>query len=196
LLTITLRDVILALSSQVCSTDYSEPITSPSVTKYKVIRDTCEHEGKGWIFSPTEHCAGTEDRNMFTADYSLDGFYDNKIFVIERKGSITEFVANLTHKEKWDDFKQELERMEEFKHPYIICEFPFELLSIFPRESGIPKSLWPKLRVSAGFIIKRVQEIEMKFKTKIVFAPGELGKQYASGLFKRIVEQYGQVETA
>lgn len=154
---------------------------------YLVLRDTNEHEGKGWIFPPKDSCLGTEERNLYTGDYSIDGFYQNKCFVIERKGGVSEFAANISQKEKWDDFKQELERLEEFKHPFVICEFPFSLLENYPCGSGIPQYKWPKIRVTPKFLLKRFFEIQLKFKTKFLFTNAG-GFDAAESLMKRILE--------
>jgi hypothetical protein len=158
---------------------------------YLVLRDTGEHKGHGWIFPQTETCAGTVERNLFTGDYSLDGYYDNKIFVIERKGSVAEFVGNISQTEKWADFKDELARLEEFRFPFIICEFPYSLIETYPKGSGIPQGLWPSIRVTPQFLVKRLWEIELKFKTKIRFADRG-GRDCASSLFKRIIENAAQ----
>lgn len=158
--------------------------------KFLVLRDTAEHEGKGWYFSESEDCLGTIPKNLYTGDYSLEGFYDNKTFVIERKGNVTEFIGNITNKEKWDDFKQELERLEEFVHPFIICEFPYSLIERFPMGSGMPRRAMDQVRVRPAFLVKRLWEIQMAFKTKILFADAG-GQAAAFSLFKRMVEKYG-----
>lgn len=155
--------------------------------RYTVWRDTSEK--LGWQFDESDACAGTVDKNLYTADYSIDGFYDDKTFVIERKGSVGELAACVTQKERWDDFRQELERLEEFKFPFVVCEFPLSLLRTYPRGSGIPPKVWPSVRVGPRFLLKRLEEIWLRYKTKFLFAdaPG-LGKEIASGLFKRVVE--------
>lgn len=163
-------------------------MTSPE-RKYRVLRDTGEKKGKGWKFNKSEHCSGTVLKNLYTADYSLDGFYDNKLFAIERKGSIAEFAANLTNKEKWDDFKQELERLEEFRHPYLVLEFDLSRLMQYPVGSGIPPYLWKTLRVKAPFLQRRVHEIELQFKTRVCFW-GTGAKEHVLSLFKRMIERY------
>lgn len=157
---------------------------------YLVLRDTNEHKNKGWHFPAYDDCIGTESRNLYTGDYSIEGLYENKTFVIERKGAVSEFVANITQKEKWDDFKQELERLEEFKHPIVICEFPFSLLERYPVDSGVPRHLWDKIKVTPKFLIKRFFEIELNFKTKFLFTDNG-GFSAAKSLMKRIVEKYG-----
>lgn len=159
---------------------------------YSVFRDTSEHEGHGWIFDPSPTCAGTIKKNLWTGDYSLPGFYETKLFVIERKGKVAEFVGNMTLAEKWADFKDELERLEEFKHPFVICEFPFSLLEKYPVDSGVPTRLWKHIRVQPQFLIKRFLEINLRFKTKFLFADAG-GKVLASSLFKRMTEMYPDV---
>lgn len=166
-----------------------EKTALPEPGKYLVLRDNNEHEGKGWLFEASESCAGTVERNLYTGDYGLEGYYDNKLFVIERKGCVSEFVQNISTKEKWDDFKQELERLEEFRWPFVVCEFPFSLLRTYPNGSNIPRRVWPHIRVKPQFLLKRVEEIWLRFKTRFIFTDTpELGREVASGLFKRVVE--------
>lgn len=160
--------------------------------KYLVLRDNNEHDGHGWLFEKSDTCAGTVEKNLFTGDYSLDGYYDNKLFVIERKGSVSEFVKNISTKEGWDDFKDELQRLEEFRYPFIILEFPLSLLFSYPVGSGIPKQRWDQIRVTPQFLMKRFLEIELHFKTKIIPAEDKDHK-LASSLFKRIIELYPSV---
>lgn len=159
------------------------------MNRYTIYRDTSEKSGYGWLFPANDFCEGTESFNLFTGDYSIKGLYEEKIFVIERKGSVGEFVGNISHKEKWDDFKQELDRLEQFKWPYLICEFPFSQIERFPVGSNVPKSVWPKLRVKPEFLIKRTLEISLAFKTKLIFADSG-GFKIASSLFKRVIERH------
>lgn len=155
--------------------------------KYLVLRDTGEHEGHGWTFPASDTCLGTAKRNLYSGDYSLEGYYDNKTFVIERKGSVSEFVANITQKEKWADFKDLLGRLEGFLFPFIVCEFPFSLIESYPRGSSIPPHLWDQIRVTPQYLVKRLWEIQLHFKTPILFCDRG-GLAAASSLFKRIVE--------
>lgn len=162
---------------------------SSTIPKYTVLRDTSEHEGYGWIFAPTDRCNGTVDKNLYTADYSIEGYYDSKQFVIERKGAVAELVQNITVKEKWADFKDELMRLEEFDKAFIICEFPLKLIKTYPVGSAIPEHLHEHIKVKPQFLLKRLEEIWLTFRTKWIFADNnELAKDIASGLFKRIVE--------
>lgn len=154
--------------------------------KFTVIRDTSEKKDHGWLFTESTHCTGTELFNLYTGDYSLKGLHEQKFFVIERKGSVCELVANMTQTDKWANFKDELERLEEWKHPFVVCEFPFRLLVSYPFGSNLPRHLWKKVRIRPQFILSRMHDIFFHFKTKFIFADTpEAAKQVALNLFKK-----------
>lgn len=144
-----------------------------SVEKFKVICDSREQEG--WQFP------GMEIRALKTGDYTIEG-YEND-FVIERKGTVKEFCQNLCQKR----FERELERLEGYAFPFIFLEFDFDKLLLFPEGSGIPRHIWPKLKVNPKFLLKRLAELQMKYKTKILFV-GNYGKQMAMSLFYRVID--------
>lgn len=158
-------------------------------SKPRILRDTSEKEGKGWQFPESEMWGGTSPANLYTGDYTIEGYFDNKQFVIERKATVSELVSCITHKEKWDDFKQELERLEDFAHPFVVCEFPYVLLTTFPENSGLPRAIADKIRVSPQFLIKRLAEIFVHFKTPFLFVDGPSeARNLASSIFKRVIE--------
>lgn len=142
---------------------------------FEVIKDTREQQG--WEFH------GMSVETLKTGDYTLRGYED--VLAIERKGCISELASNLST--KWTTFEKELVRLEDFPHPFIICEFTLDDLMMFPHGSGIPKYRWSSMRIRAPFLLKRLLEIEVRFKVKIIFA-GKHGKEVVSSLFKRIVE--------
>lgn len=154
-------------------------------TRYTVLRDTAEQKNHGWLFPASTVCVGTQPFNMPTGDYTLAG-YEN-IFTIERKGSVSEFAQNITVKDKWRCFKEELERMEGFANPFIVLEFTVEQLLGYPEGCGLPRAVVKEIRTGGAFLLKRVLEIELRYKVKIIFA-GTKGPEVASSLFKRIVE--------
>lgn len=155
------------------------------MSEIKIYRDT--REQSGWNFAANDFHSGTIDKTLKTGDYSLSGLYEDNTFVIERKGSVGEFVGNITQKEKWENFKEELERLESFTYPYLILEFPFSQIERFPIGSNVPKSVWPKLKVKPDFLIKRTLEISLRYKTRILFCDSG-GAKVASSLFKRVIE--------
>lgn len=150
--------------------------------KIEIIRDKQEKVNY-WDFSPDNLFKGTASETMLTADYTIRGL--ENIFCIERKASSGEIAGNLYTKQ----FENELKRMEKFKHAFVVCEFLLEDLFNFPYGSGIPKIIWNKLRTNSGGLLKRLFELEVKYKCKFIFA-GQHGKEVATILFKQMAELY------
>lgn len=140
---------------------------------FVIVRDSREQQG--WEFD------NMVIKGLKTGDYSLEGY--EKTFVIERKGSVKEFYSNLIQ----DRFENELKRLEEYEFPFILLEFDFDKLMLFPEGSGIPRYVWPKLKIKPKYLIRRLAELQTQYKTKILFV-GNYGKQMAISLFYRIKE--------
>lgn len=136
-----------------------------------VIKDT--REQAGWEFP------GMVIGTLHTGDYTLQGY--EKDFIIERKGKLTEFANNVVDPR----FERELDRLDDFKWPFLICEFEFSDIMTWPFSAKLPPSLTNKIKISKYFILKRVNEILVNHKTKILFV-GKYGKETAESLFKRI----------
>jgi len=140
-----------------------------------VLRDTSERDKKGWFFE------NMKSANLFTGDYTIEGY--EKIVIIERKGNISEFAHNI-----WEQrFENELQRMDTFKYSFLILEFDLSDVMFFPESSQIPKRKWKDLKTTAKSILKRICEIECKYKTKVIFA-GKFGQNIAESIFKRVME--------
>lgn len=153
------------------------------VHTYKVIRDTREKVGHGWMFKKEGDCLGTEIKKLDSGDYSIEGW--EKDFVIERKRNTGELATNIYEKR----FEEELCRLDEYKYPFIICEFSFNDVVMFPINSGIPKQLFHKVKMSADFMQNSLAKWQVKHKVKIIFA-GACGDLAATKLFK-YVAKYG-----
>jgi hypothetical protein len=151
-------------------------------TKYKVIRDT--REQNGWTFMAGKACEGTISGTLKTGDYSIEGYQD--ILTLERKGSIAELATNLVE----DRFERELERMESFKYAFMILEFSMDDLIKYPKGSGIPSYQMKSVKLNPFFLLKRLVEIELKYKVKILFCENH-GQAVASSIFKRVIENEG-----
>jgi ERCC4-type nuclease len=151
--------------------------------KFKVIRDTREHENKGWFFKESDYCTGMVEKKLDTGDYSIEGLED--ILCIERKGSISEFANNITDAR----FDRELERMSEFKYKFLILEFSFDDIRSFPEGSGIPTRAWASLRVTGNFIMKKIAEYQTKYGVHVIPVDNKLTGWYmAHTIMKRVAE--------
>lgn len=157
-------------------------IKKPDI-KFTVIRDTREQKGKGWTFEPNEYCDGMKIKGLPTADYTIEGFEDK--IVIERKATTGEISQNIFEAR----FENELKRLEEFDHPYMIFEFDYNDIKIFPVNSTLPKYLWHKLKMTKDIMEKTIARYQIQYKTKIIFA-GKHGQDIATMIFKQFLK-YG-----
>ena len=153
------------------------------MNKFTVLRDTKEKVDY-WDFGKSNFCLGTESVSLETGDYQIKELPSN-ILTIDRKRTTSEISQNIFE----DRFERELERMEKFKHAFIITQFDLCDIMSFPSNSGIPKFKWGKLRVTADLILRRICEMEINHNVKFVFA-GLHAKRYCESLFKRIFERY------
>jgi len=150
---------------------------------YKVIRDTREQKGYGWIFDPhvpdrrPPRCEGTVVETLRTGDYSLVGYTD--ILAIERKHGFSELWINYG-KNKRKAFEEEMERMSKIKHSYVIIESSLtsDVLELSPPQftKGVPgKSL-----------IRWLMNLSIKYDVHFIPA-GECGKKVAQMIFEEVI---------
>lgn len=129
---------------------------------YTIIQDSREQHPLNISFF-TSSCL--IERKLDTGDYTIEGLED-KLF-IDRKATTAELAMNIGS--DWVRFKAELERTRSFKYKYILCEFPEEYLSEFPKYSTIPKYKWKYLRVKSGFLKKQINYIADEYEILFVF---------------------------
>ncbi len=152
-------------------------------TKYKVLRDKQE-KNNFWTFPPSDYCEGTEVVHLKTGDYTVQG-HESEI-IIERKGRLSEFAGNVSE----DRFWNELERMEAFPRAYLICEFEYKDILMWPFGCGLPPNVLKRIRVTKNFILKCITRIQMDYKTKVMLV-GKQGQMLASLMFKKLMDDNG-----
>lgn len=163
----------------------NKAIKKTTIAKYKVIRDIQEKKDV-WEFPPSKYCSGTEVNHLLTGDYTLEGFED--IFVIERKANTGELAGNVCTKQ----FENELARGDKLKHFFILCTFSLKDVTNFPYNSNIPRSVWPKLKITSNLLLKRIIELQMDHKVQFLFCDNiDTAKEVARSIFKRMIERYG-----
>ena len=148
--------------------------------KFTVIRDTREKDGFGWEFGPNELFSPTLIKKLDSGDYSLLG-YEREIS-IERKKNTAELAKNIFEPR----FEKELKRLEDYKFSYIVCEFTYDDLLTFPVNSGIPKKLWWKVKMSSKFLHSTITRYLIQYHTKILFV-GKCGKDCVEQIFKSFI---------
>ena len=152
---------------------------------YTVVRDTREQHG--YFFKKFNRCEGTVQKKLDTGDYSILGLEDK--VCIERKASVAELAINLG-KEKYAFFN-EIERMRDYEHKYIVCEFSMEDVKKFPEGSNIPRQQRDKVKITGKYILRCLMEFAVFNDVHVIFAGSERGAfDLISSLLKRINEKY------
>ena len=105
-------------------------------------------------------------RKLDTGDYSLEGFED--VVCIERKKSVAEVATNIVEARFW----REIDRMAEFKHKHLVCNFTIDDILRYPKGSGIPKWRWKYLKVKPKFILSSLSKIQMKYDIEVHYCRG------------------------
>lgn len=148
---------------------------------FNVIVDT--REQTPWTFTGSSSIAEIKHQKLDTGDYSIEGLED--ILCIERKKSVSELAGNVTDKR----FIRELERMAKFRFKFLILEFDYYAIDIFPQGSTIPKSLQSKIKISGAYIMKILSEIQIKYGIHVITCMNSnYAEHVASNIMKRVIE--------
>lgn len=156
------------------------------IIKYLIVRDNREKVGT-WNFIKSKYCEGTIDGTLSTGDYTIDKMQD--IFSIERKATTGEIAGNVYTKQ----FLNEMKRGDKLRHFWVLCEFSLKDVLNYPYGSGVPKRVWPKLKINSNLILKKIIEFETNHSVKFLFCnDADTAKEVARSIFKRMVELYGE----
>lgn len=100
-----------------------------------------------------------------TGDYGIDKC--GKLITIERKRSVSELAGNLG--KNYKRFRNELDRMKDYRFKYVICEFLYEELLKYPYNIGLPKKVIKKIRMSGKFLASRVSKLTDEYELEFIF---------------------------
>lgn len=152
-----------------------------NIDNFTIIVDT--REQTPWEF---ENYA-TASKKLDTGDYSIDGLQD--IFAIERKKTVSEIANNITEPR----FKDVLDRLEKFKHKFILLEFTLNNVMDYPVGSTVPKRTWHTLKITSKYILKYLTEINIKYNIHTIYCGSrDNAEEVAISIMKRMVELYGK----
>lgn len=151
-----------------------------SNSNFTIIIDT--REQKPWDFP--EHTISS--KKLDTGDYSIEGL--ESILCIERKRSVSEIANNITESR----FKDVLSRMSKYRFPFILLEFDLQQVLDFPVGSDIPKSVWPKVKISPKYILKCILEMSILYNIYVIFCGSkENAEIYATAIMNKVYNKYG-----
>jgi ERCC4-type nuclease len=119
-------------------------------------------EQKPYSFASCEYIDDIIVRKLDTGDYSIDGMED--LLCIERKMTVSELAMCLTKSR----FTRELERMTNYKYRYLLCEFDYYHIDVYPENSDIPPQQRKKVKIKGPFIRSKLIEITMQYGVNII----------------------------
>jgi hypothetical protein len=164
---------------------------APAVVPFEIISDT--REKNGWQFRKSAKCSGMVTRMLKTGDYSITGLDDPSgphSVTIERKGSISEFVGNLS-KSDFPRFERELVRMKEFERAFVVLEFTMADLMKWPASSGVGGWKRRRIQTTGAYILKVFLQVQARHPhVHFVFA-GSDGQAVALAILKQAWADYG-----
>jgi ERCC4-type nuclease len=153
--------------------------------KFKVIKDTREQDG--YFFSSFAGCDGMVEQKLDTGDYTILGLEDK--ICIERKGCVEELAVNLGQKKY--AFLNEIERMKDFPHKFLILEFSAEDLINFPDQTRIPIKNKASLKITGKYMLKCLVEFSLYDNLHVIFCGNKHDAfLVVSSILKRINEKY------
>lgn len=120
--------------------------------KHRIIQDTREKNAINLNFYGYEIVVAKLD----VGDYTVQGM--EKELFIERKASTGELSNNLGKSR--DTFFRELERAKDIPNKFIVCEFSYDDILVFPENSNIPAYKRQYIKMNPGFLLKSIRDIE------------------------------------
>ena len=127
---------------------------------FNVIIDT--REKKPWTFDSCASITGIINHKLKTGDYAIQGL--ENVLCIERKKSVSEIATNITTSR----FEKELMRMSDFEYKFLILEFDYYHIDIYPEGSDIPKHKWKMVKTRGPYMMRRLSEIAVKYNIHVI----------------------------
>lgn len=136
-------------------------------------------EKQPWLFSNYVQ----ETTGLKTGDYQIKGY--PFLITIDRKKLITELANNVVSKR----FEKELIRMEPFRFKYVICEFPYKEVEMYPKTAKLPKKLKDKIKVTGRFLTKELGQLSENYCVEFIYCNTRYeAKQKAQELLEKSYE--------
>ncbi|MHA2063179.1 MAG: ERCC4 domain-containing protein [Candidatus Thorarchaeota archaeon] len=143
-------------------------------TKFKIIRDTREQKGKGWLFRASANCDGVEITKLDVGDYTVKGLED--VLAIERK-TLGDLWNTLGRHENYARFLKEWDRAKNHKLKFLIIEATLSDVDRGYRYSKVP----------VNNIHAKLVSLQVKHNVHVIFAGRlDLARGYARRLMDKV----------
>jgi ERCC4-type nuclease len=128
---------------------------------------------------------GRDICKLDTGDYTVEGLEDK--ICIDRKAAVSELAQNITTKR----FINELERIKEFPHAFLMCEFTVADVLNFPETADLPPAVKRRIRVNGNYLMKCLNRLQIKYGFNIIYAGNrENAERIAVNLMEEVLKLY------
>lgn len=153
-------------------------------SSFTVLVDT--REKQPWDLA-SSRVLGREFVKLDTGDYTVEGLEDK--LCIDRKASVSELAQNVTTKR----FINELKRIKDYPHAFLLLEFTAEETFDFPYSSDLPPKVKAKIRMNGNFLMRCLSRMQIKYGFNIIFAGNRNNaERIAINLMEDVLELYEQ----
>lgn len=147
-------------------------------SKFKIVIDTREQEGKGWDFRASANCSGTERRKLDVGDYAIKGM--EHIICIERK-TLGDLWNTLSMQNNYDRFLREWDRAKDHRMKFLVIE---------AKLSDVQKG-YAYSKVSPNNIMAKLTSLQVKHNVHVIFAGRkDVARKYVRGLMAKLYKYY------
>lgn len=142
--------------------------------KFTILKDTREHQDKGWMFRASANCMGMVRKKLDVGDYTLEGL--EKIIAVERK-TLGDLWNTLGRQDNYQRFLREWERAKDYRMKYLVIE-----ASLADVDKGYRYS-----KVPPGNIHAKLISLQIKHNVHVIFAGREdKARAWVRRLFEKL----------
>jgi hypothetical protein len=128
-----------------------------------ILQDT--KEKTPWSFASFEQCTAQKLIHLNEGDYTIEEY--PLLVALERKKTVEELATNLGM--KYAQFKNEMERLRQYRFRYVVCEFSEIDILNYPHKSKLPAAVKAKLRMNGKFLMHRISELIDTYEIEFVY---------------------------
>jgi len=146
--------------------------------KFRIIRDTREQKGKGWLFRKSNNCFGQKIQKLDVGDYTVEGM--ESILMIERK-TLGDLWGTLGPQKNYQRFLREMDRAKDHRIKFLIIE-----ATLADVDRGYSYSQVPVNNIHAKLL-----SLQVKHNLHVIFAGRQdRARAYVRRLMAKIFRYY------
>jgi hypothetical protein len=136
-----------------------------------ILQDT--KEKMPWSLSSYDMCERQIATHLEEGDYTLEAY--PFLIAIERKRNVSEIARNLGV--DYVRFKNEMDRLQQYRFRYVVCEFSESEVINYPHASKLPPAVKAKVRMNGGLLISRIRYITDNYGIEFIYCNNRLNAQ-------------------